>query len=376
MKDAASIIRRSAALGAVLVLAACGDSATGPGTAFDVRAAVRRAETVSSAAGSNPDVVGSLELVSETLGGSSALPSVAGFFAGGALQPTLDSAAVRAMAEEFGRTEGTAASGPRPRASLLVPDSLMGVTFTWNPDAGAYEIDPSRTDAPANGVRFLYYAVDPATGRPATPLNELGRIDLTDESVSSGDLTLGVQVVDTHGTGDVTLADYTVGGSITVAGDTRLSADAQGYFSDGTDRLDFTLTQEVDLPAGSSTVTGTTRYELSSGGVTLVLDSEGSFDLDTGAATSASLSLAVSDGSDTATLDLAVAGDGSLDGHVDYLGTPVILVGGTADQPTFTGADGSTLSSDQVQALRDLLGAIDSISGFARAILGVFGGGA
>lgn len=379
MTDSVSIVRRSVTLGALVLLAGCGDLGTGPGQAFDARQAADRAGTIATAAASNPDVAASLDLISASLGGSPVLSSAAGFFLGGALRPTLDTAAVRAAvrgaARGLGDGDGAVASAPQPRASLLIPDTLMGATFTWSADAGAYEIDPSRTDAPANGVRFIYYAVDPAAGRPATPLEELGRIDLTDESASSGDLTLGVRVVDTHGTGDVTLAGYTFGGSIAVAEDTRLSAAAEGFFSDGTDhRLDFALTQLVQVPAGSSTATGAVRYQLSSGGVDLALDAKGSFDLDTGAAGTQSLSLTVSSGPDTVTVDLTAAADGSLAGRVDYLGFPVILVGGTVDRPTFTGRDGSTLSSDQVEALRELLGAVDSISGFARTILGVFGG--
>ena len=39
-----------------------------------------------------------------------------------------------------------------------------------------------RTGAPANGVRFLLYAVDPVTFQPVEPLVEAGYVDITDLS--------------------------------------------------------------------------------------------------------------------------------------------------------------------------------------------------
>jgi len=252
----------------------------------------------------------------------------------------------------------------------------MGATLVWSPDTGSYEVDPSRTGAPATGVRFIYYAIDPATKTPALPLNELGRIDLTDRSSGGSGLTLGVQVVNTAGSSDVTLADYTIEGSFVLSGDTRLQASAEGYVSDGTDRLDFDLTQEVELPAGSSTVSGTTHYVLSSGDVTVTLDTDGSFDLDTGRATAASLTLTVAKGPDSAAMHVTVAADGGLDGSITHGGSTVILIGGTTDQPTFTKPDGSAPSDQKVAALKDLFGAADGVAGFAVSVLGVFGGGA
>lgn len=377
MSDSRSIFRRCIALGAALALAACSQSATGPGStpAFDAQATAQRASTVTSTSGSDPNLAPSLALVSGTLSGGSPLPSVAGFFLGDALQPTLDVGQIQAMSRELGGVGGSG-SVPDPRLSLLLPDSLMGSTLVWNPSTGAYEVDASRTGGPSNGIRFIYYAVDPVTKKPAQPLNELGYIDLTDQSTSTSGLVLGVKVVNTSGSTDVTLADYTVEGSVVIAGDTQLSASAQGYITDGTDRLDFTLSQQVTLPAGSSTVTGTTHYLLSSGGITLALDGDGSYDLSTGQANSESLKLTVTQGSDTAVVNVNVAGDGTLDGKVDYQGATVIVIGGTVSQPTFTKPDGSALTAQDRQALKSLVDAIQSVVDFAQSILGVFGGAA
>jgi hypothetical protein len=377
VSDPRSFLRRCTALAAVLALGACSKSATGPGgtPAFDAQTTAQRASTVTSTSGSDSNLGPSLSLVSVALSGGSPLPSVASFFVGDALRPTLDVGQVRAMTRELGGVGG-AGTVPAPRLSLLLPDSLMGSTLVWNPATGAYEVDASRAGAPSNGIRFLYYAIDPVTKKPAQPLNELGYIELTDQSTSTSGLLLGVKVVDTSGASDVTLADYTVEGSIVLSGDTQLSASARGYITDGTNRLDFTLSQQVTVPAGSSTVTGTTSYVLASGGVTLSLDGNGTYDLSTGQASSESLKLTVTQGSDSAVVDVNVAGDGTLDGKVEYQGATVILIGGTVSQPTFTKPDGTALTDQDRQALKSLVDAIQSVVDFAGSILGVFGGGA
>jgi hypothetical protein len=378
VNDPRPIVRRFAALTATLLLAACSNSATGPGGAanFDAQATAQRAQSVTSTAESDPNLGPSLGLVSDALSTSSAMPSVAGFFVGQGLRPMLDPGAVQAMIRDLGGSGVGGGSNPALRLSLLLPDSLMGSTFVWNTTTGHYEVDGARTGAPSNGLRFIYYAIDPITKKPAEPLNELGYIDLTDQSTQTSGLVLGVKVVNTSGSSDVTLVDYTVEGSVVLAGDTQLSARAQGYLSDGTDRLDFTLTEQVVIPAGSSTVTGTAHYQLASGGVTVVLDTDGSFDLDTGQMTSATLDLSISQDTDTALVHLSLAADGTLDGHVDYQGTTVILIGGTVDQPTFSKPDGSALTDQDKQALKSLVDAIQSVGDFADSILGVFGSGA
>jgi hypothetical protein len=45
-----------------------------------------------------------------------------------------------------------------------------GTTFVYDGEEGRYVGDPEATGAPANGVRFVLYAIDPAPRRPAEPL--------------------------------------------------------------------------------------------------------------------------------------------------------------------------------------------------------------
>ena len=59
------------------------------------------------------------------------------------------------------------------------PDSLRGRTFSWDTSANTYVLAGQDT-VPARGVRFLLYAADSVTGRPAEPTTQLGTADLQD----------------------------------------------------------------------------------------------------------------------------------------------------------------------------------------------------
>ncbi len=60
-----------------------------------------------------------------------------------------------------------------------------------------------RTGAPANGVRFLIYAVNPITFVPVEPLQEVGYVQLTDLSGSSTQAARVIVV-----SGETTYLDY------------------------------------------------------------------------------------------------------------------------------------------------------------------------
>jgi hypothetical protein len=86
-------------------------------------------------------------------------------------------------------------------------------------------------------VRFTVYALDPLTGQPASPLNPVGYADLTDQSTTS-QYKLGVLVADAT----TTYADYLV--AVTTTSSSFL-AQATGFITDGTHRLDFSNSASV-----------------------------------------------------------------------------------------------------------------------------------
>ena len=214
-------------------LIGCGDS-TSPGSA-----------TLSDPAGLSGDVQSlgtpfqapAFQSMSALSAGSTPLARTTGLLAAlspirPASQPQGMSAkpalAVRALRPSF----ATAPTGP----GSLIPATYWGHVFVWDATTSQY-IDGAATGGPATGVRFTLYALDPLTGQPATPLNPIGWADLTDESTNT-QFKLGVLVAD----GTTTYADYVVSATTTAS---SLLADATGYITDGTHRLDFSNSASV-----------------------------------------------------------------------------------------------------------------------------------
>jgi len=133
-------------------------------------------------------------------------------------------------------------SSPAIQASVAaIPISVAGKTFVYDTATDAY-VASELTGAPSNGVRFMLYAVNPITLRPAEPLNEVGYVDIVDESGSSTS-AFHVTVV----SNGVTYLDYTASASGTTNGGV---VTVGGYASDGTNRANFTV---------ESTITQTTN---------------------------------------------------------------------------------------------------------------------
>ena len=93
-----------------------------------------------------------------------------------------------------------------------VPEALQGGTFVYSRLDQQWVLDESRSDAPADAVRVMWYELDGA-GELAVPLVEMGPMDLT---AAGGELDrLGVRVVDDQ-LGVV--LDFTQGYSESVSG--------------------------------------------------------------------------------------------------------------------------------------------------------------
>ena len=130
-----------------------------------------------------------------------------------------------------------------PAAGPLLPVDFLGRTYVR--DVEGYRWDDSRSDAPANGVRFILYAIDPITHAP-TDL-EIGWVDLLDESTDLA-YVARVKVV----TGGVALIDYTV--SAVIASQT-VTLTVSGFIGDGTDQVDIELSMTFSEVAPVSTAT-------------------------------------------------------------------------------------------------------------------------
>jgi hypothetical protein len=144
-----------------------------------------------------------------------------------------------------------ALAGPRGGVALaVIPAEYLGDTYEYDTGSSSYVLG-ERTGAPANGVRFIVYAVNAITGVPVTPLQEVGYADVLDESTATSD-ALRVMLV-SDGT---TYLNYGVTASV---GETEIRATIDGFVTDGTTQVDFDLDNVVSDALGGSI---TLDYEL------------------------------------------------------------------------------------------------------------------
>jgi len=163
----------------------------------------------------------------------------------------------------------------------LIPDELKGKTFEWDIATQHYVVT-DRPGAPADGVRFILYAINPITRRPAEPLVEVGYVDLIDLSTETS-RSLRIVVAGVGGT--PVYVDYTVAGTVTPG---QFTASANGFISNGESgdaskkltfelaatltETNFTFNASLTLDHPAVTITETTTATRSATGVTLTID--------------------------------------------------------------------------------------------------------
>ncbi len=148
---------------------------------------------------------------------------------GGAAGAELSTDGARAAALRLGRAQLAVTQAPAfvPR----LPPEVRGITFVLDSVTLQYVPDPGRSGAPANGVRFILYAVNTVTGE-ALPGAEIGYADLMDEgdALPAG-IALRLRIV----SGGITHLEYfvTAGGT-----DSTGALHAAGFVTDGTTRVE------------------------------------------------------------------------------------------------------------------------------------------
>lgn len=338
------------------IAAACSDS-TGPQTEFDAQATAASLESVLAAGESQEEALAGLQLAGEALAEYGS--------AGAALVPS--GRGLAALLPAPGVREPVAAAVP------LFPSDLVGKTLVYDGNRHQYVVDETATGAPPNGVRFIYYAIDPVTRRPAEPLVPLGHLDLTDESTASS-TRLGVEVVSTSGDAPVTLIDYFIDLSYsTVPNGTAVHAAAEGYLSNDTERLDFDLSQTVTFTDNAESFTLDVDYglELAEAGVAVSLTANATMTPGSEDPTEIEATLTIAQGGESVVVDLTLAADSSIEGTVRHNGEVAIEVGGSRSAPVFTRPDGEPVGPDEIEALRVLEGAFEAVIEFAARLFGV-----
>ncbi len=360
MRSRHGVPARTAAIALAIGLVAAGcDSAkvAGPNGPYDPQGAATAAQNVTGVP-ADANALSSIGLAADVLAGTISAQLVPGPTSPAGLLPSYDRA--RRYAEQ-------------PAGLPMFPSNLLGKTLVWSTTDGYYVIDPDAMDAPANGVRIIYYAIDPTTQRPAAPLNALGYVDLTDLSTAAS-TRLGIKVVRTSPTSAV-LADYYVDASYTET-TTAVTATlgAVGLLSDGSSQVDFDLSQTVTISQSSDFLQLAIDYSVSRSGTddTIHLIGTGQIAIGQEEPFTFDVTMTVTHDGSTAVLATTLAQDGSIDGQLTYNGDAMVIIGGTAESPTFTHPDGSALSDADVQALQKLWQAIDDLFAFAENVFQPF----
>ena len=236
------------------------------------------------------------------------------------------------------------ANGSFSAASAAIPAEAAGKTFEFS--GGSYA-PTARTGAPANGVRFIVYAVNPITFAPVMPLQEVGYVQMTDLSGSSSQAARVVVV-----SGETTYLDYTVTATATVTGGRVTVA---GYVTDGTNRANVNLRSTVTQSTGL-TLVYTLDVPQRDVSIDLTMTMTGldaqtfTMDIDLGmSGPNGSVSMSGQLTDTGGTLDVRVNGD-----------LFATITSSGAGDPVITGADGQPLTDEDATALQNILEITDS----------------
>lgn len=245
----------------------------------------------------------------------------------------------REYASTLARLYTVPTAGMRPvgsRAAIL--EEHLGKTFVRNAETLEYEVS-DRTGAPSNGVRFIVYTVNPISGQPVTPLQEVGYADV-EVTQTTNAASIRIELV----SGNVTYLDYTVGATAT---QTAATINVSGFVSNGEDRVNFDL--DVHLNSESIITFDYTLSVPTRGNFRMDLEEE--LNLNTNAVSS-SLELRGPHGTVTIVGNWA---DNAGSYNVEVNGDPFATITVTqGTEPVITGADGEPLSEEELHTLQEI----------------------
>jgi hypothetical protein len=327
--------KRSVLTAVAVCVALTGCSDSGPDVPFNPSGTTADLEAVSSTFSSSTFASFSTFslMFDEAVGGAPLISaSAAAMDVRGKDDAGMRAAAVR-TAKRLAAVLPRAVQGGASASIAAIPVGVAGKTFVYS--AGSYVVS-DRTGAPANGVRFILYAVDPVTFAPVEPLVETGHADLID--LSSGSTSAARVVVVS---GETEYLNYTVAVSNTISGG-RVSV--LGMVTDGVHEANINLRATVTFNAGLTLTYGvdvpTRDFSMD---ITLV-----SSGLDTGTI-EITLEVRGSNGWIRMTGEFSETG-GTLNVNVSghHFATITVVGGG---EPVITGANGEYLSDDDLAAL-------------------------
>jgi hypothetical protein len=228
-----------------------------------------------------------------------------------------------------------------------LPPQARGTTFIWDAAQHRYVAASGRSGAPADGVRFILYAVNPLTNEPVVAA-EIGYADLTD--IGTGRATgvgLRLQLV----SGATTYLDY----SVTADGtETTGSLAVSGFITDGTTRLNFQIAAGGTNVPGASTGQVTFQFDIPDRAFSATGDVRGSESL---GGQHVDLVVRVHDARISFTVDSDAR---SVNAVISVNDQVFATVTGDPHQPVVRGAGGRELRPDEAQALGHMMGLADT----------------
>jgi hypothetical protein len=332
------------AAGTALVLAGCSDSNDTGGAPFNAEGTSNDVNAV-TATFSSP-AMASLGWAANGIDGVFGAPVVSSSF--GAIQTAAPSGNLAGTARRV--VESAKGFNHRSVTSValaVLPAEVLGKTFEYDTELAQYQAT-DRVGAPANGVRFILYAINPVTQVPVEPLSEAGHADVLDESTATTN-ALRLQLV----SGGTTYLNYGVTGAATAAGG-HVTVD--GFATDGTTLVNFDLDNTFS-EAANGTLGFDYRLDVPSRDLDLVYLIDLS-QISTGAAL-ADINVNVSGphGDVGITGDL-VEGAGELTANVNGAAFAVVTLGNNSEVTSITKPDGSALTLPEYGALAAIWGVV------------------
>lgn len=227
--------------------------------------------------------------------------------------------------------------------------SALGTTYVFDQSVGRY-VPSRRGGAPANGVRFILYAVNPVTNETLVG-SEIGHADLLDEGrVRASGIALRLLLV----SNSITYLDY----AVTVDGTPQSGTlGIVGAMTDGTTRATFRIAAR-----GASTLAGfTTRVDFDFSvparrfGITAAMENT----LARGAFSENTRMTVHSEGG---RIEYVVRGDfETIDATISVNGHRFATATGPRAHPEIRGASGEALTEQEAHALRRIVHLADAV---------------
>ena len=292
---------------------------------------------------------GQIDLPSASLGisGSTGLVGAIASASGGDAQQMLT-----AVTRSFtgGAPIGTSVPAIQPQA--------LGTTFVFDPAQHRY-VASDRSGAPATGVRFILYDVDPVTGEP-NPSSEIGYADLSDEGAArpSG-IGLHLTVV----AAGRTFVDYRVSAN---GDENRGTLGVNGWVSDGTTRITIEAAANASKTATGSQGEIAYRIAVPERDFAAAATLRGT---ESGGNQTGSFQMAIR--SQTTAIGVAIRASGtSAEGHFTVNGRPFATVRANGESVDLRGADGRELNKVERQLLGRIIHLAGAINEMFVALLG------